>query len=392
MDDNLNGAENKKTNTEESNNGIDRDTLGSQQGEKTDKEENKGNQEGIPQEEKADESQAQASPEETQCDSQEIQDPLTKEDSSRPKRDGRDGKKRKKRGIGTGLIVAIVSVCVVVSMLAPYVMGISLKLAADGITWLGNTLYNYYQTQTGGGDDSFDDDEINVIKNDGSIDVNVEVGSTGNKANMTVSEVVKLVADSVVEITTSHVVTDRFYHQYVTSGAGSGVIISENGYIITNNHVIEGATDITVRLTDGRTFSARFIGGDAKTDVAVIKIQTTGLTFAKMGSSKNLVVGQDVIAIGNPLGSLGGTVTDGIISALDRTVTVDGTQMTLMQTNAAINPGNSGGGLFDMAGQLIGIVNAKQSDTGIEGLGFAIPIDVAWASAERILSAKQNAA
>ena len=111
-----------------------------------------------------------------------------------------------------------------------------------------------------------------------------------------------------------------------------------------------------------------------------------------MGSSEKLVVGQDVIAIGNPLGSLGGTVTDGIISALDRTVVIDGNRMTLMQTNAAINPGNSGGGLFDRAGQLIGIVNAKQADTGIEGLGFAIPIDVVVDSVTNILSPEKKAA
>ena len=112
---------------------------------------------------------------------------------------------------------------------------------------------------------------------------------------------------------------------------------------------------------------------DAKTDLAVLKIEATGLTPAVFGDSDQLVVGETAVAIGNPLGELGGTVTSGIISALSRDVIIDGQTMTLLQTNAAINPGNSGGGLFNSAGELIGIVNAKSSGTGIEGLGFAIP-------------------
>ena len=228
-------------------------------------------------------------------------------------------------------------------------------------------------------------EDMDVIKNDGSININEQVGSTGFGGDLSIAEVVEQVADTVVEITTTNVVTDRFYGQYVTSGAGSGVIISENGYIITNHHVIDGARSITVRLTDGSEFAATLIGSNADKDIALLKISATGLRAAVLGSSEALVVGQEVVAIGNPLGSLGGTVTDGIISALDRTVVIDGHRMTLMQTNAAINPGNSGGGLFNRAGELIGIVNAKQADTGIEGLGFAIPIDVAWETVETIV-------
>ncbi len=228
------------------------------------------------------------------------------------------------------------------------------------------------------------DEVVNVIKNDGSIQVNEETGSTGY-SNLSVAEVVELVADSVVEITTSQVETDLFYGNYVTSGAGSGVIIAENGYIITNQHVVENADRITVRLRNGQEFPAQLVGGDADVDIAVLKIKVTGLSFAVMGKSSELRVGEEVVAIGNPLGQLGGTVTNGIISATDRRIAVDGHLMTLLQTNAAINPGNSGGGLFDMAGQLIGIVNAKQSETGIEGLGFAIPIDVAYSAAKDIM-------
>ncbi len=204
--------------------------------------------------------------------------------------------------------------------------------------------------------------------------------------------VASAVKDSVVEITTEYVVSS--YFQYIASGAGSGVILSEDGYIVTNNHVIANtessspafADTITVRLTNGEEYPARIIGADADFDIAVIKIDVTGLTYAVIGDSDTLAVGEEVIAVGNPLGRLGGTVTNGIISAKDREVNVDGTQMNLMQTNAAINPGNSGGGLFNMSGELIGIVNAKSSGTGIEGLGFAIPINEAIDVAKQLIA------
>ena len=299
----------------------------------------------------------------------------------------------------TSAVAVILAFALFIATLFPAFMVNVGLIAVNGVWGIGNVLDSIFNVQVNNGEDGLLDDtselhydgdreDMNVIKNDGSIDVNEQIGSTGYPGNLSVAEVVKNVADTVVEITTTNVVTDRFYGQYVTSGAGSGVIISENGYIITNHHVIDGARTITVRLTDGSEFSAKLVGSDADTDIAVLKIQATGLSYAVMGSSASLVVGQEVVAIGNPLGSLGGTVTDGIISALDRTVVVDGHKMTLMQTNAAINPGNSGGGLFNRAGELIGIVNAKQADTGIEGLGFAVPIDVAWASAEAIVNKK----
>ena len=137
--------------------------------------------------------------------------------------------------------------------------------------------------------------------------------------------------------------------------------------------MVEGASSYTVRTRNGESYTAKLVGADSKTDLAVLKIDTTGLTPAVFGDSDQLVVGETAVAIGNPLGELGGTVTSGIISALSREVTIDGQTMTLLQTNAAINPGNSGGGLFNSAGELIGVVNAKSSGTGIEGLGFAIP-------------------
>lgn len=195
--------------------------------------------------------------------------------------------------------------------------------------------------------------------------------------SMSIGEIADNTKDCVVEITTENVATGSFMMQYVSEGAGSGVIISENGYIATNYHVIETATAISVRTSDGTSYEAKIVGGDERTDLAVLKIEATGLKAAVYGDFSTCKVGDTVVAIGNPLGQLGGTVTDGIISALDREMTIDGNIMTLLQTNTAVNPGNSGGGLFNTNGQLIGIVNAKSSGEDVEGLGFAIPIDIA---------------
>ena len=201
------------------------------------------------------------------------------------------------------------------------------------------------------------------------------VSSTSNGA-LSVAQVANQAADSIVEITTETVANDLFMRQYVTEGAGSGVVITSDGYIATNNHVIQGASKITVRLTSGQEYEAKLIGTDSQTDVAVIKVDGVTLKPVTYGNSDNLVVGDTAIAIGNPLGQLGGTVTDGIISALDRQIELEGQTMTLLQTNAAMNPGNSGGGLFNDKGELIGLVVAKSSGSGIEGLGFAIPVNV----------------
>lgn len=194
-----------------------------------------------------------------------------------------------------------------------------------------------------------------------------------------VADVAAMVQDSVVAITTETVATDNFFGQYITSGAGSGVVISEDGYMVTNNHVVAGATQIQVTMQDGTQYDAELVGTDESNDIAVIKVDASGLQPATMGNSEDLLVGSEVIAVGNPLGTLSGTVTNGIISSLDRELTIDGETYHLLQTNAAINPGNSGGGLFNYKGELVGIVNAKSGNTSagtsIEGLGFAIPID-----------------
>ena len=194
---------------------------------------------------------------------------------------------------------------------------------------------------------------------------------------MSTVDVVENVKDSIVEITTSKTETTVFLQQYVTSGAGSGVVFSDAGLIVTNHHVIDGADEIKVRLTNGDEYDAELIASDAQSDLAVLRIDAENLTPVILGDSDTLNVGESVIAIGNPLGSLGGTVTEGILSAKDREITIDGQSMTLLQTSAAINPGNSGGGLFNSRGELIGVVNAKSSGSDIEGLGFAIPINIA---------------
>lgn len=194
---------------------------------------------------------------------------------------------------------------------------------------------------------------------------------------MSTVDVVENVKDSIVEITTSKTETTVFLQQYVTSGAGSGVVFSDAGLIVTNHHVIDGADEIKVRLTNGDEYGAELIASDAQSDLAVLRIDAENLTPVVLGDSDTLNVGESVIAIGNPLGSLGGTVTEGILSAKDREITIDGQSMTLLQTSAAINPGNSGGGLFNSKGELIGVVNAKSSGSDIEGLGFAIPINIA---------------
>lgn len=194
---------------------------------------------------------------------------------------------------------------------------------------------------------------------------------------LSIPDIVRNVADSVVEIDTQNVVRSHI-RAIIQPGAGSGVIFSSDGYIITNNHVIVGTDgtlvdNITVRLRNGDEFEATIVGRDERTDLAIIKIEAENLTTARFGDSANLLVGELAVAIGNPLGNLGGTVTEGIISALNRDIVIDGEEMNLLQTSAAVNPGNSGGGLFNRYGELIGIVNAKPIGHGIEGIGFAIP-------------------
>jgi serine protease Do len=200
------------------------------------------------------------------------------------------------------------------------------------------------------------------------------------------AQIIELTAPSVVGIDTYYTASNSFgfpfgndgntsdESQQVQAGSGSGIILTSDGYIVTCKHVVDNAETIKVILNDDSEHEATLVGSDSRSDLAVLKIEATGLSPATLGDSDMLTVGEDVIAIGNPLGELRGTATSGIISALSREVTVESTSMSLIQTDAAISPGNSGGGLFNASGSLIGIVNAKASGSNSEGLGFAIPV------------------
>lgn len=206
--------------------------------------------------------------------------------------------------------------------------------------------------------------------------------STDSEVLGSTVEVVEKVANTVVEIRTD-IITTQWGMQYISSGAGSGVIVGRDAgssayYIVTNNHVIDGASKIEVTLRSGETYEASLVATDVAGDIAVVRItEEASLNMAVWANSDALKVGEDMIAIGNPLGSLGGTVTKGILSATERSIAVGDYTMTLLQTDTAINPGNSGGGLFNMRGELVGIVNAKTSDEEVEGICFAIPSNTA---------------
>lgn len=202
------------------------------------------------------------------------------------------------------------------------------------------------------------------------------------------AQVVSAVADSVVEIQTESTVT-QWGKQYIVSGAGSGVIVSQSQslyYVVTNNHVIDGTSEIIVTTRSGNEYKAELVATDDSADIAVLTINSEReLSVAIWGDSDKLCIGDDLVAIGNPLGNLGGTVTKGILSASSRKISVGNYAMTLLQTDTAINPGNSGGGLFNMRGELIGIVNAKTTDEEIEGICFAIPGNTARSVYEELV-------
>lgn len=191
---------------------------------------------------------------------------------------------------------------------------------------------------------------------------------------LSTQEIAALVGPAIVGVENIGMANYYYYQTEATRGSGSGVLISEDGYIVTNYHVIENATRIKVILSSGASYDAKVVGADAESDLALIKIEDKGLPFATLGDSSNVMVGDRAIAIGNPLGTeLMGTVTQGIISAVNRTVQVDNRTMTLLQTDAAINSGNSGGALINAYGEVIGINSVKMAASGVEGLGFAIP-------------------
>lgn len=207
-----------------------------------------------------------------------------------------------------------------------------------------------------------------------------EVGLS-NGRNTAIVQAVKQVSPAVVGITARVYNRDIFNRKVLVSeGVGSGVIFDERGYIVTNNHVVENATnnEVMVSFADGSTVEGKVVGRDSQTDLAVVKVEKKGLPVAVFGDSDTIAVGEPAIAIGNPLGlEFQGTVTTGIISSISRTLNVQEQRFPLLQTDAAINPGNSGGALVNADGYVIGINSAKISHEGIEGIGFAIPINQA---------------
>ncbi|MBE6595270.1 MAG: trypsin-like serine protease [Ruminococcaceae bacterium] len=309
---------------------------------------------------------------------------------SRPTYD--DTKSRRRFSKRIALCAALVAVCMMLSGLAGfggYMVADALFGSLEGeqpgggfqpsVTPGGGSLDNNVYESAGASDYPYSG--VTIAQADTSTSRNEQYGSAGNRGTSLISAIAAA-RDSVVEITTTTV----SYRGQLVAGAGSGVIIHADGIIVTNNHVIEGVSSIYVRLTNGNTYEAYLRGRDEENDIAVLKIQPKEtLTVAKIAHSSELALGEEVFAIGNPLGELGGTVTNGIISALARQVEMEDGTMTLLQTNAAINSGNSGGGLFNMAGELIGVVNAKYSATGVEGLGFAIPVDTAITTVNALL-------
>ncbi len=280
--------------------------------------------------------------------------------------------KKKKPG-GAGRAVALVLCC---------------ALAGGGAGVGGAAVYNAFAAPAGQADrtgsdgrDAEDENGTAIYRND-TDPTPVSIKRADGLTPMTLAEINAAYADSSVCISVQATVQQGIY-QYQTSGAGSGFIISTDGYIVTNYHVIDGATAIKVTLNNGETYDAKLIGGEELNDVAVLKVDgVSGLKPVVIGDSDDLVVGETVCTIGNALGTLSFSMTSGAVSATGRSVTMsDGTVMNMIQTDCTINSGNSGGPLFDSYGRVVGITSAKLSNNGqssqatIEGIGFAIPIN-----------------
>ena len=268
-----------------------------------------------------------------------------------------------------GAVAMLIVLCLMVSVLA----GVGMNALTGGgqdpsaVSTTGGTV------QSGGGTTN-----SGVIPGQNTSNGNSETApsiETQPRENTEYSALAKVANECIKSVVIINITeTSTAYGQeYTTSGAGSGVIYTTDGYIITNYHVVgKDTSTISVTLYNGEVYEGKYIYGDEYADISVIKIEKNDCTPAKIGDSTKMMLGDTVLAIGNPLG-YGLSVTDGIVSALARDVTVENTTMTLMQTSAAINSGNSGGGLFNTDGELIGIVNAKIGGTSVEGMGFAIP-------------------
>jgi serine protease Do len=217
------------------------------------------------------------------------------------------------------------------------------------------------------------------------------VNSASTAGNLSAGEIYSLACQQVVGITTEVTLTNSFGQTSSSAVAGTGFIIAEDGYILTNNHVVayavQGGYDVTVMTYDGTKYTAQIVGADEGNDIAVLKIDATGLNPVTFADSDSIAVGDTVYAVGNPLGELDFTMTTGLVSALDRTITTEENYVpiNMFQIDAAVNPGNSGGPVYNAAGQVIGVVTAKSSATGVEGLGFAVPANDAVTIANELM-------
>lgn len=304
--------------------------------------------------------------------------------------------RRKRKAVG------YIAIILVTSLVSSFVVGSALynKFSNDMENAVAEALRSAAVTESvnkvaSGNIDTADDVKKLIAGSDALVGSNMAKGTAAKE--YTVSEIAKKAGPSIVGIRMT-VRSQRFSYfgsSGVSGGEGSGIIISKDGYIMTNYHVVSSAdpksglsknTELQVFLPDGRESKATFIGGDSKTDLAVIKIGLDDLPVAELGDSSEVEVGELAVAIGNPLGmEFAGSVTVGVISALNRTVAMEDKTLNLIQTDAAINSGNSGGALLNSRGQVIGINSAKISASGVEGLGFAIPMNDAKPVIEQLL-------
>ena len=260
--------------------------------------------------------------------------------------DGANGKKKK--GRFPGKLVALALVCALVGGFVGAGVSAAAKVNHTGIQVSDREVA-----------------QVQTLKVDGS-------------KQMTMSEVYASNVNSVVSINVSATSTNYFGQTVQTAASGTGFLITEDGYILTNHHVVNGASSVSVTLYNGESYDAKVIGSDEDYDIAVLKIDVTGATPVVLGDSSKLAIGESVAAVGNPLGELTFSMTEGIVSCVNRAINVDGTPFNMIQVDCSINPGNSGGPLFNSYGEVVGIVSAKYSsysNTTVEGIGFAIPIN-----------------
>ena len=268
------------------------------------------------------------------------------EDPWEKAQDGANGKKKK--GRFPGKLVALALVCALVGGFVGAGVSAAAKVNHTGIQVSDREVA-----------------QVQTLKVDGS-------------KQMTMSEVYASNVNSVVSINVSATSTNYFGQTVQTAASGTGFFITEDGYILTNHHVVNGASSVSVTLYNGESYDAKVIGSDEDYDIAVLKIDVTGATPVVLGDSSKLAIGESVAAVGNPLGELTFSMTEGIVSCVNRAINVDGTPFNMIQVDCSINPGNSGGPLFNSYGEVIGIVSAKYSsysNTTVEGIGFAIPIN-----------------